>query len=511
MQHPVRLFPQNRSARAAAAVVLLAAALGTAGGCDPAGPADPPAAGVRKPYAGVRLTVSCPDAAFATAVAPMANTWAARTGAAVALVPAPMTAADATDVGVVAVGELGRWGEGGLLTPVPLALRTNDQYQWQGLLPTYAERLSEWGGQTLAVPLTGDGHLLVYRADRFAEKAAAAEFRAVYNRPLDPPATWEEFADLAEHFARLDKRPSLPPLPADPDRLFDLVCRVAAAADRRALNDAELAARTARDRDALSFQFSVVTGKPRLRTEDGGFRFAAAWLDRLRAAKAVPAPAAGAADDPVAALADGRAVLAVVSLDQLARLPRDGGAVAARFALASVPGTRHYPDPGRPKGGSPQLNYIPYFSGGRLGVVRTRCPHPDAAFDLLAELGGPTRGAEFIATPGLGAGPTRGAHLDRDRLVLWLGYGFDADRSKRLQDALRQYVGLAVKNPAFGLRGPDRDALVAAAADPLRKIVAAAEAPTDALKQVEDAWNALDAKVPPDVLLRWRQRGAGLN
>jgi ABC-type glycerol-3-phosphate transport system substrate-binding protein len=390
---------------------------------------------------------------------------------------------------------------------VPAKVRTGEQYQWQGLLPVYAERAAEWGGQTLAVPLTGDGYVVVYRADRLAEKAVADEFRARHGRAPAAPATWEEFADLAAVLARVDKKPSLPPLPTAPGPLLDLFGRVAASADRPALNDVELTARAARDRDALAFRFSLVTGRPR--ATGPGFRFAAEWLDRLRAAHALPAPGPAGDDDPVAALADGRAALALLGLDQLARLPREGGAVPARFALTAVPGTRAAPN--RPKEAAAQLNYVPYFSGGRLGVVRTRCPHPDAAFDLLAEIGGPVRSAELVATPGLGAGPTRNAHLDRDRLVIWFGYGFDADRSKLLQDALRQYAAPAVRNPTLGPRGPDRAALVAASAEPLRQLVGGAVPPAEALKRLDDAWGKVGSDVPPETLLQWRQREVGLH
>jgi ABC-type glycerol-3-phosphate transport system substrate-binding protein len=513
MQQPVCPIPQNRSKLsklgAPAALLLLLGlllGLGASAGCDGGTGTTAPGA-IKKPHEGVRLTVSCPDPAFADAITPIANTWCARTGASVTVAPAPMTPTDATDIGVIPSGALGKWGEEGLLAPVPSKLLTSEQYQWQGLLPIYAERLSEWGGQTLAVPLTGDGYVIVYRAERLKEKTVADEFAKQYGRPPGAPATWEEFADLAEFFAQRDKRSSLPPLPADPAQLFDLLSRVAASADRRALNDAELAARTASDRDALAFQFSVVTGKPRIQNE--GFQIAARWLDRLRT-RALFAAAPGASDDPIAALVEGRATLALVSLDQLSRLPRENGAVPARFALASVPGTRTFHDPERPKEIAQQLNYVPYFSGGRLGVVRTRCPNPDAAFELLTELGGPAHSSELVGTPGLGAGPLRGAHLERDRLVLWLGYGFDEDRTRLLQDAMRQYIGQTVKNPTLGPRGPDRADLVAAAAEPLRKLTTGAVPPAEALKQIDAAWNALDAKVPPNVLLRWRQRGAGL-
>ena len=93
-----------------------------------------------------------------------------------------------------------------------------------------------------------------------------------------------------------------------------------------------------------------------------------------------------------------------------------------------------------------------------------------------------------------------------------LGYGFDAPRTQALQDAMRHYVGLSVKNPTFELRGPDRADLVKAAAGPLRELATGEKppAPDAALQRAEDAWRALDAKVPRDALIRWRQRAAGI-
>ena len=68
-----------------------------------------------------------------------------------------------------------------------------------------------------------------------------------------------------------------------------------------------------------------------------------------------------------------------------------------------------------------------------------------------------------------------------------------------------------MKNPTFGLRGPDRAALVASAGEAVRKIGTGGVSPTDGLKQAEAAWLAQDAKTDPATLLRWRQRAAGLN
>src|SRR5437764_10692065 len=48
-----------------------------------------------KPHAGVSLTLSCPDPAYAAALGPLAKAWAARTGATVTMSAAPMAPGDA--------------------------------------------------------------------------------------------------------------------------------------------------------------------------------------------------------------------------------------------------------------------------------------------------------------------------------------------------------------------------------------------------------------------------------
>ncbi len=488
MQQSVTPIPRNRyklhTLTTLAVLLALVAGLSALGGCG----ADPPPTTTTKVHDGVNLTLSCPDAAFHDAIAPMVRSWEARTGAKVSLTRDAMTPQDATDLAVIPAGHLGAWAEPGHLAALPARFRAGDHpIRWFELLTAYSDRLVEWGALTQAVPLTGDGYVLVYRADRLAE----------FTRP-GPPATWEQFAEVAEFFAKRDKKPSLPPLPADSERMFDLFSRVASSMDRLALSDKDLDDPN-KDRERLAFQFVVATGAPRLQSP--GFEAAAKWFAHLHAVRALPSTGP---DDPIAALAENRAVFALVSLDQLARLPRENGAVPARFALAGVPGTRR-------EGLEQSANYVPHFSGGRLGVVRKQSQHPEIAFDLLAEIGGPARGAELIATPGLGAGPTRSTHLTPDRLLLWLGYGFDETRSKDLQEALRHYVGQAVKNPTSGLRGPDRDELTVAAGTALRKLGTGAK-PGDALTEAMTAWNAFDAKVPDNAkLVRWRQRAAGLN
>lgn len=503
MQQPLPPIPRNRHglhtltiiAGFTLVVALAALAAGCGGDVNVTSPGQP-----ARPHEGKKLTFNCSDRALADALEPMIRSWEVRTGAAVALTRDPMTAGDATDLAVIPANRLGEWAEPGHLAPLPLKHRA----QVAELLPPYAERLAMWGDQTQAVPLAGDGVVLVYRADRFADPAAAAEFAKRGKGPLAAPVTWEQAAEIATFFAARDKGPSLPPLPADPTALFDLFSRVATSFDRPALSDKDLAER-GKDEELLAFHFEVRTGKPRLLSP--GFGAAAQWFAALTAAGAVPQ---GASDDPVAALAAGRAVWALLSLDQLAKLPRKDGVVEARFGVAAVPGAQQRSDPAAPQAERQLANYVPYFAGGRLGVVRSRCERPEVAFELLAELAGPARSAELISTPGLGAGPLRPADLSQDQFPLWLGYGFDPARSRALQEALRSYLADTVKNPAFGLRGPDRDALTRDAAAALRKLGTGAK-PADVLAETQTAWTTLDAKAPAGAPVRWRKHAAGLN
>jgi ABC-type glycerol-3-phosphate transport system substrate-binding protein len=459
--------------------------------------------------AGPTLTMSCPDRRLADILAPMAKVWAARVGGKVEFTATPMAATDQVDVGVMPFAELGEWADRGDLLPIPAALKEpGHPYQWSGVFAVYrGEPYAGWGSQLLSLPLAGDGFALVYRADLLADNPAKIEFQKQTRRSLLVPETWDDLADVAAFFSARDKRPSMPLLPTDPARLVNLFSRVAASYDRSALGET---APGGKDKDegpigeSLAFQFHLRDGRPRIDSQS--FRTAAGWLADLRQRNCVPADGPA---DPVAALTEGRAILAILSLDEIARLQGVNGRVDTRFGIAPVPGARATVDP---KTGSSVLssgNYIPYFAGGWIGVVRKRCPRPDAAFDLLAELGGPARSQELLAAAA-GYGPFRDSHLDPARSIIWYGYGFDADQSKRLQQAMQNYVGKTIRNPTYGLRGPDHTALTNALADELKRVVAGAVLPNEAMKRVVTAWDKSTAGIPADKLTEWRRKAVGL-
>jgi multiple sugar transport system substrate-binding protein len=462
-----------------------------------------------KPFAGVSLNFHCPDKAFADALSPAARSWAERVGAEIKIQLEPMTAGDNADIGVIEVPDFGIWADRGELTPVPQSFKAPDNpYQWTGLLPAYQEQLITWGGQARALPLAGDGYVIVYRADRLKDSKFIAAFQAQVGRSPTEPRTWEDFGTIAEVFTALDGKPSLPPFTNS--ELATLFFRIAACRDKLVQRETTQV-KLGGGLEALSFQFNLINGNPRL--NEPAFVDTARWLGDLVAKKCLPPPLPGISSDPASVLAKNDASIAVMSLSQLARFPRENGAIPERFGIAAVPGTRSTFDPEKRRVvtlSAQSSNYIPYFSGGKLGVVRSRCASPAAAFDLLAELGGPTRSLEIIASAGLGAGPFRTSHFDREKILIWYGYGFEAGRSDQLRNAMLQYVHLEAKNPTCGLRGPDQTDLYSVAENALGRIASGKPAEAEVM-QLQSDWKQIDLKTPDDKRLRWRKNAAGLN
>jgi ABC-type glycerol-3-phosphate transport system substrate-binding protein len=483
--------------------LLLLSGLLAGGGCS--GEIELPTPATERRWEGVELILRCPDASWRTALEPLVQSWAFRMGATVHWRDEAMRPGDDTDIAVLPAAELGSWADQGELSRVPVAFRQSGHpFQWTNVLLPYREYLIEWGGQAQALPLAGDAFLIVLRRDQLENATVRATHERLWKRTPTPPATWEEFAELAITLTQVSGQPCLPPWQGP--ELVDIFFRVAACYDRPALTDTDKVQST-------PFFFDPQTAAPRLQAP--AFGQAARWLASLVEHRCLPPSAAAPMAPPGAppsagqALARGQALLAVVSLRDLEALSRSAHRVDPRFLLAPLPGSRGY----YTRSGSwvPTVtpNYVPYFAGGYLGVVRQRCRNPEAAFELLGELGGPARSLEILSTPGLNAGPFRSTHLDRDRLPIWYGYRLDAERSLHLQDALRSYVRAEVKNPVVGLRTPDQARLRTAAATELSRLLLGAP-PEEVIQQLSAAWQRLDAEIPLADRLRWRQSSAGL-
>ena len=58
-----------------------------------------------------------------------------------------------------------------------------------------------YGGRLLAMPMDGDNQLQYWRRDIIGNKSIGAAFQKEFGKPLAPPATWDDFIDIARFFA----------------------------------------------------------------------------------------------------------------------------------------------------------------------------------------------------------------------------------------------------------------------------------------------------------------------
>ncbi|MGL4422650.1 MAG: hypothetical protein ACRCZF_18420 [Gemmataceae bacterium] len=444
---------------------------------------------------------------MATLLQQQTRAWSSRTGGTVV----PTTDAATADIRILNPAGLGALIRSTPLRTVPELLRQDDSpLRWSRIVTIYRERLTAWEGEVVGVPLAGEARVLITRADKLADPQHRSGFQSKFGRPLVPPTTYEEIADIAEYFASTGAA-SLPPTPA-PERLLHEFHLLAACYDRPALTDTNIARkepltmRYAGDR-ALTFHHDLTTGLPRLTSP--GFVQAASWLARVQKHRM-----SGTNLDPVAALGDGSAVLAILTLSEVARLPRTNDMIQPRFGVGALPGTRVYYD-AETKAANPPfdrvkgINFVPYLgSNGLIGVVPQSAAQPETAFELLAELASPDKSLDRLADPTRGFGPFRTDQLESARDTLWQNYGFDTERSKEFANAVRMNLGISLANPVLVPRAPDQAPREEQLAKGVLRAATGALPPEQALAEVQQLWIEADKQNPQAAL--WRRLSAGL-
>jgi multiple sugar transport system substrate-binding protein len=431
------------------------------------------------PYAGVLLTLAVADPSDRDLARQLARSWAVRNGAEVRIAEEPF---DGTaDVGLISAAELPRWAEAGRLAEVPAGRRDPaDPYRWDDLLPAYRDRLTVWRERTYALPVLGEGMVLVYRKDAFDGKDG---------RPAAPPTTWDELADVAAHLGPK----SLPPLPAGPERFLAEFFSAAADYDRPAVgrNSEDLI----REREKFfSFQLNAATGAPRLTAP--AFVHVAELFARMQ-------PYREGGSDPAAALRTGGARVGILSLAELGRVGPDA---VAGLGIAALPGAPFTFDAaGKRVAIHGDMNRVPYLGwGGRFGVVSAGGTNVAAAWDFLADAGMPERAAlDLVADPRWGAGPYRTSQLDARSRSRWYAYGLSGPETERLTGALHENLGLGVQNYRLRLRTPNHAELDAILDSELRTLLSAPKpSPAAAMEAVNKKWQDNINRRPAD---QWRE------
>lgn len=451
------------------------------------------------------LTLVCPDAAFAALLKERVGGWSGRSST-VRVVSDRLAAVPEADIVVLSTTDFAAAADAGEFSAMPEALRASDHFlQRNRIVESYRDTLTGWAGEVQGLPLRGDGFALVVRADRFDDAKSKAEYQRKFGRSLLPPRTWEDYTEIARFFAELDGGPCLPPLPVGSEEFLTLFAQIAACYDRAARKEGVVGG----DASAgVSFFVDLNTGKPRLSSP--GFRAAA---ERLAALAKYRRPNTEAESKDAVASLDAGAVMAVVDLGAVGRLPKSAetGAVQSRFAVYPMLGTETYLDAaGAVKKAGPDGNYVPYLGGTmRIGAVRKACPRPELAWAILAAAAAPAGSLALVGDPTVGSGPFRREHVDEVRTAVWLGYRFDEPGTRRLAAAMRSYPALDVLNPATAPRLPDMD-VRRAAIEPKLRAAAEGKLPADvAVRDANAAWETIDAAIPAEVRERRLRQSTG--
>jgi len=393
------------------------------------------------PHQGIRLRVACPGEPCASVIQTHARPWQAHQQAQVEVVPFDPSA----DIWIIRPADLPAYASSGRLLPLPADITSPDSsFAWMSLLPLYRERLLVWDKIAYALPLLGESPLCCYRSDWLEDPVHQAGFRRKYKRPLGPPASWQDFGQIAEYFHNGSPSASLPPLPAGDEGLVRIFYQIAAPLVRRAIPE-DYAGGADQKGELFSFYFDEKTGQPRI----GSAGFAEA-LQLLRHWRAYGMDDRGEGD-PVEVFARGGAALCLTDASRLPLLQQRGSAVRDRFGICPIPGAE------QPAAG---VNRMPYLgSGGWLMVVPKETAHAGAAFALLADLAGKNTATQILLDarlkPAWAGGPTR---LDQlDERARWDAFDLDADRTRALKETLRQtLLHRGVRNPVLCLRTPDQ-------------------------------------------------------
>ena len=294
------------------------------------------------------------------------------------------------------------------------------KWDFDDVLPAPRSLLS-YAGRKYMVANDHDGQVMYYRRDLLADARHRAAFRQKYGYPLDVPATWAQFRDVAEYFNGRDLNgDGVPdhgvvlPLKAGAQGMFHFMSLSAPfligptnpklywfdPQTMRPLIDSPGHVR------ALSTLVDLVQFGPR---EMVGWDLGKGWDHFL----------------------SGRAALTFSWGDLGALAQQEGSRIKGKIGTAPLPGTHEYYDLQQRawvKTGAP--NRVGNTTGGSwAGVIAKSSKAPAAAYYLLALMAAPQKSLVYAARGWDGIDPGRRSHFlppeGSGSLETYLRYGWD--------------------------------------------------------------------------------------
>jgi len=373
--------------------------------------------------------------------------------------------------------------------------KNQDAMGYQYLIPTYRDRILQWGGKTYAAPYDGDSHMIYYRADLLNDPQHQAAFKEQfkYDMPV-PPTTWQQYLDIATYFQGKT---------VDGQTIYGAGTAFKPKAQSY-WTYLGVAAPYAKSPDDPGYFFDPDTMEPRI--NNPGFVQA---LDLYIALSKVGPPDVTNWDvgDIRNNFPAGKVVLGI-DWGDVGPLASDAksSAVVGKWGSAMEPGVDKYYD-AKKATWVEKYNKAPYLAfGGWIQSVSKTTKNADCAMDFISFMGSQNMSAKLVVTPGSGVNPHY--FSDGNNPAPWLALGMTETEAKEYLGAVSNI--LADPNAVVDLRITGAFEYFDALDAQLARAVAGEVTSQQALDQVAKDWNAITDRLGRDQQKKLYRQQLGL-
>ncbi|MDS4041638.1 MAG: extracellular solute-binding protein [Candidatus Competibacter sp.] len=358
------------------------------------------------------------------------------------------------------------------LSDMPAMMRGTES--WNDILPVYRDRLMVWNSRYLSQTIDGDQHILYYRLDLFANPREQQRFEEKYGYPLAPPATWDQYYQIAEFF----NRPTA--------NLWGTAEAYRRGGEQFWYFFTHAAAYTHHPKLPGSMFFDPDTMDAQINNPG----WVKALEDYINGLNVAPPGALGFTSADIHNIFAGGSVAMNFDWGDTGVNAADAktSLIPGKVGTAMLPGSKRVWNYKTKRWDTfPEVSRAPFLAfGGWQAAVPANARHIEAAWNFIEWLSSPEVSGEAMVTPQAGINPYRYSQLtNTDR---WLRI-FTPEEAKLYLNA--QLESLNSPNVALDLRIPGHFAYTQALEVQLTRALNFEISPQEALNNVAKAWNAL--------------------
>lgn len=485
---------------------MLALCVGLVSGCGEK-PAEPAARPVARPFEGQSISVIVPKLDARLIRGPILDEvsgFEERTGAKVrVLTPgwnetiekidqSIMTPDAAFDIYVAISMWSGTLLGGNHIEAVPDAIKK--RVDWDDVLPIYRNTVLSWNNVAYGLPYDGDCINLYYRKDLFDNPEYRARFKKKYKYKLSPPATWQQYRDIAEFFTGWDWNGD-----GKPD--FGI-------AGNRVKGDISMlqffaqAAAHAKHPDDPAYYFDPDSLRPRI-ANPGFVRALEFWVDTMKFGP--PGMANFAGHDVRNAFVTGQTAMAIDWADMgVHAVNSPASVVKERIGYAQIPGSTEVFNSLTGKW-EKRANQVSSISGNWTFFVSKASKNKPLAFEFAAHMTSKDLTKKLTAMSGTAVNPSRKSHFADP--ASWNQSGFSTESARAYLDEITK--SLTNTNVVYDITIPGASEYYKSLDDYAHKAVSGEMKARQALEAAAAEWEKITDRLGRDKQIAYHK--ASLN